>query len=87
MEFLLFVIVLCISAWVYSDAKSRNSSHPVLWAIGVLLMFIIFFPLYLIARPPKVDNVFSKAAPMLCPHCGKYYEPPVQFCPNFGNRV
>lgn len=83
----LFVVVICISAWVYSDASSRNSSHPVLWSIGVLLMFIIFFPLYLIMRPSKTNTTLTKAAPMLCPHCGKYYEPPVTFCPNCGTKL
>ena len=82
MGFLLFVVVLCLSAWVYSDAKSRGSSSPVLWAIGSLLMFIIVFPLYLIARPARRNS-----SAILCPHCGKYYEPPVQFCPNCGNKL
>ena len=84
MSFLLFVVVLCLSAWVYSDAKSRDSSHPVLWALGCLLMFIIFFPLYLIARPSR--KAIERSA-VLCPCCGKYCEPPVKFCPNCGNKL
>ena len=84
MGFLLFVMVLCISAWVYSDAKSRESSSPVLWAIGCLLIFIVVFPLYLIMRPPR--KVINRSA-LLCPHCGKYYEPPVKFCPNCGTKL
>lgn len=87
MDFFLFMVLICISAWVYSDAKSRNSSRPALWAIGVFLMFIIIFPLYLIMRPPKDNVIMTKAAPALCPHCGKYYEPPVIFCPHCGVKV
>lgn len=87
MGFFLFMILVCISAWVYSDAKSRNSSCPVLWALGVLFLFIIFFPLYLIGRPPKNNTTITKAAPQLCPHCGKYFEPPVTFCPHCGTKL
>ena len=79
-----FMILFVISAWVYSDAKNRNSEHPILWAIGCLFLLIVFLPLYLIMRPPKVP---INRSPMLCPHCGKYYEPPVKFCPNCGNKL
>lgn len=84
MTLVAFAILFVISAWVYSDAKSRGSAHPVLWAIGVLAMLIVFLPLYLIMRPSKLP---ATAKPLLCPHCGKYYEPPVVYCPNCGNKV
>lgn len=84
---LVLFILLIIGAWVYSDAKSRNSSSPVLWALSVMALMIVFLPLYLIMRPPKNNAIVAKNAPLLCPHCGKYYEPPVQFCPNCGNRI
>ena len=43
-----------IALWVYTDAKSRNSSIPLLWAVGVVACLIIFLPLYFILRPKKV---------------------------------
>lgn len=80
-------IALFVACWVYKDAKSRNSSAPALWAIGVFALLIVFLPLYLIMRPSKTDITLTKAAPMLCPHCGKYYEPPVTFCPHCGTKL
>ena len=73
-----------VSAWVYSDAKSRGSRSPALWAFWVLLIMIIFLPLYLAMRPVKIA---TSKQPILCPHCGKYYEPPVKFCPNCGHEL
>ncbi|MBR2518438.1 MAG: hypothetical protein IKE46_01420 [Selenomonadaceae bacterium] len=80
-------IAFLISLWVFNDAKSRGSSAPVLWAIGVFLLLIIFLPAYLLMRPSKKDVTLVKNAPQLCPHCGKYYEPPVTYCPHCGNKV
>ena len=87
MTLIAFTFLLVVSAWVYSDARSRNSSHPALWALGVFALLIVFLPLYLIMRPPKSNIVVTRSAPNLCPHCGKYYEPPVKFCPNCGNKL
>lgn len=80
-------IAFLVSIFVYKDAKSRNSSSPVLWAVSVFAFLIIFLPLYLIMRPSKPDTILTKKAPQLCPHCGKYFEPPVTFCPHCGVRV
>ena len=78
------VVTLMLTCWVYHDAKSRGSSSPVFWTIAVFIFFIVFLPLYLIMRPPRVS---INRSPMLCPHCGKYYEPPVNYCPNCGNKL
>lgn len=87
MEHLIFYIIsLMLMCWVYHDAKSRGSSSPVFWAIGVFIFFIIFLPLYLIMRPSKPSELTRRTS-MLCPHCGKYYEPPVKFCPNCGSKL
>jgi len=86
MEHIIFYIVsLMLTCWVYHDAKTRGSSAPVFWSISVFIFFIIFLPLYLIMRPAKPETVARTS--VLCPHCGKYYEPPVKFCPNCGNKV
>ena len=86
MERLIFYFVeLLLACWVYHDAKTRGSSSPFLWAVGVFIFFIIFLPLYLLMRPSKIETVTR--TPLLCPHCGKYYEPPVNFCPNCGKEL
>jgi hypothetical protein len=57
-------IVLGADLWVYADAKRRDElgtpvvvtigpievGTPTAWLIGCLLLLIIFFPLYLVAR-------------------------------------
>ena len=83
---LIWIIATLVSmCLVYNDAKSRMSSHPVLWTAGVFLCFIIFLPLYLLMRPSETTGANRKS--MLYPHCEKYYEPPAQFCPNCGNKI
>lgn len=58
------VLVIGADLWVYSDARSRvgtgrepgvrigslQVSSPEAWAIGCLVLFVIVFPMYLIAR-------------------------------------
>ncbi len=40
--------------WVFQDAKSRGM-NPTNWAVGVGLLFIVFFPLYFFKRRPHVN--------------------------------
>ena len=79
--FALFVVVT-ISALVYSDAKSRGSSSPVLWALGVFFLTIIFLPLYIICRPTGI-----KQKSYLCPTCGKFHSQPQNYCPHCGAKL
>lgn len=53
MEWLGLGIALIAAGWVFSDAKERGSSVPILWAAGVFAMLIIFLPLYFFMRPSK----------------------------------
>lgn len=92
MEYLLPIAFLLISAgWVYSNAKDRGSSAPGLWAAGVVLLWIVFFPLYFFLRPSKKPPtpVFSTppSPPTLCPHCGKYFAGAATFCPYCGKPI
>lgn len=48
---LAITIALCI--WVYNDAEERGMSG-IGWALGVFFVCIIFLPLYLIMRKPKI---------------------------------
>ena len=81
MEWFGLGIALIVAAWVYSDAKERGSSSPILWAFGVFAMLIIFLPLYLIMRPSRNRTI------KLCPHCGKYYNDDPFFCPHCGKET
>lgn len=58
------VLVIGADLWVYSDARSRQGTGrepgvrigslqlntPEAWAIGCLVLFVIVFPIYLVAR-------------------------------------
>ncbi len=64
MEFIATLIGLTISlvlaVWVSRDAARRQTqTAPFLWALGVLLFWILFFPLYLAKRPLKAGEVRS----------------------------
>ncbi|MBV8560977.1 MAG: hypothetical protein JO050_09390 [Acidimicrobiia bacterium] len=64
MPLVVLAIVLGADVWVYADAKRRDEGGtpvvvtvgaievgtPTAWLIGCLLLLIIFFPLYLVAR-------------------------------------
>jgi len=51
-----FLIQGVCAIWVYSDAQKRDwngdgfANKPWKWAIGVLLLWIIAFPVYLLRR-------------------------------------
>jgi hypothetical protein len=64
MEFIAPLIGLAISlvlaVWVERDASRRQTqTAPFLWGLGVLLFWILFFPLYLAKRPLKTGEVRS----------------------------
>ncbi|HID92831.1 MAG TPA: hypothetical protein EYP60_01930, partial [bacterium (Candidatus Stahlbacteria)] len=46
-----FLPILTFVAWVYSDAKKRGHNYPFRWALSILLLFVIFLPLWFIKRP------------------------------------
>ena len=54
------IISLVLAVWVSRDARRRQTqTAPFLWALGVLLFWILFFPLYLAKRPLKAGEVRS----------------------------
>jgi hypothetical protein len=64
MEFVATLIGLAISlvlaVWVGRDASRRQTqTAPFLWGLGVLLVWILFLPLYLTKRPLKTGEVRS----------------------------
>lgn len=58
------VVVLVADVWVYTDARARRGTghepgvrigalridSPEAWAIGCLVLFVVAFPTYLVAR-------------------------------------
>lgn len=64
MEFVATLIGLAISlvlaVWVGRDASRRQTqTAPFLWGLGVLLVWILFLPLYLTKRPLKTGEMRS----------------------------
>jgi hypothetical protein len=54
------IISLVLAVWVVWDASRRQTqTAPFLWGLGVLLFWILFFPLYLAKRPLKTGEVRS----------------------------
>ena len=47
------VVVLGSAVWVFMDAGKRGMS-AIGWALGVFILWIIFFPLYFILRKPAI---------------------------------
>lgn len=45
-----FIGVVISTVWVYRDAKSRGMDSAMLWALGIFLLWIVFFPLYFFKR-------------------------------------
>ena len=53
-------ISLVLAVWVARDASRRQTqTAPFLWGLGVLLVWILFLPLYLSKRPLKTGEVRS----------------------------
>ena len=53
-------ISLVLAVWVGRDASRRQTqTAPFLWGLGVLLVWILFLPLYLTKRPLKTGEVRS----------------------------
>lgn len=48
-------ILVPVCVWVFRDGRRRypGPGMPLLWAVLVFLVLIVFLPLYLFLRPPK----------------------------------
>ena len=54
------IISLVLAVWVIRDASRRQTqTAPFLWGLGVLLVWMLFLPLYLTKRPLKTGEVRS----------------------------
>jgi ribosomal protein L37E len=87
--FIVLLVILVISIFVYNDAKQRGRSKVVafLWLIGTFFLFIPIFPLWIIVRNFTAAGTVSGRKAILCANCGKYYEGTPSYCPNCGNPI
>lgn len=63
MEVLGVIIALVVAICVGQDAEKRGMNAWG-WGIGVFLLMIVFLPLYLITRSPKVK--YLESSQILC---------------------
>ena len=74
-----------LSMVFYMDAVKRKMPYAWLWCVGMFSFPIIGIVIYLMKRPPLPEP--PERTSRLCPNCGKYYEPSVNYCPHCGSRV
>jgi len=82
---ILLHFVLCMI--IFIDAAKRKVPYAMLWFLAMFIFPIVGILLYLKNRPPMPESTGNERQSQLCPHCGKYFEPPVTFCPHCGNRI
>lgn len=89
MKFIFFIVVLAIAFWVFSDARARGKSLLValFWFLGTMMLMIVFLPLWLFVRPKRGYVIVDSDKPMMCMHCGKYYDGAPAFCSNCGGSL
>lgn len=62
------VMPFVCAGWAYWDARQKRVRHPLRWALGTLLLWIVFFPWYLERRRNLVAPcpfVESESAPFI----------------------
>jgi len=86
---LLFLSWVVPPIWVARDARRRGADHPLLWAVFVLLTWIVGLVIYLMLRPqhPLLFHCDScgnevKNEYVACPHCGADLRPRITRCPS-----
>jgi hypothetical protein len=77
-------IAAVVAGWVSADAQRRGlkKSTALGWGVGVLLVLIVFLPLYLYMRRKDFEagNAPSGAATAPCPYCGYLNKPGANYC-------
>jgi len=80
---------IALAFWVYLDAKKRGKTpgKALAWATGVLLLWVVFFPLWLLTRPKEVLGEDAFEHMRVCLSCGGYIDREASFCPHCGHRL
>lgn len=88
-RFLGFLVAVTLAFWVYHDAKRRGKTpgKALAWAAGVLVLWIVFFPLWLFTRPKQHAEEGAFGQMRACPGCGGYVDREASFCPRCGQRL
>ena len=88
-RFLGFLVAVALAFWVYHDAKRRGKApgKALAWAAGVLLLWIVFLPLWLFTRPTQRAEEGAFGQMRVCPGCGGYIDREASFCPHCGQRL
>jgi hypothetical protein len=95
MRYLAPFISLIVALWVFYDSQKRGYTigRGLLWAAGVSLALIVFFPLYLVSRKRK-EKLFAREresqgpVPLTsCFYCGKEYAGEPKVCPHCGQNL
>lgn len=88
-RYLGFLIAIALAFWVYHDAKRRGKTpgKALAWAAGILFLWIVFFPLWLLTRPKQVVGERDSEHMAACPNCGGYVDRWASFCPHCGHRL
>ena len=76
-------LAFIIAGWVAQDAKKRGMSAGG-WFTGVLLLLIIFLPLYLVVRKPILPEVIERerleSGGRKCPFCAEIIRIEARVC-------
>src|SRR3954468_13040545 len=97
------LVVVGSTIWVGFDAQARDFSNNALasgtwqWVLGTLLLWVIVFPIYLVARgrvPLKVPGTPAPSAPSppsavalkVCPDCAEQVRAAARKCRFCGYR-
>jgi hypothetical protein len=75
------LVSIGVAFWVGWDAR-RRGMDPGAWAAGVLLLLIVFLPLYFLFRNPILQADHSGGN--YCSQCGGTLSPAAKFCTRCG---
>ena len=101
LQLIALLVVVCTAVWVGFDAPKRNwpgkkPTSTAVWVIGILLLWIVVFPIYLFQRGKSTEkgvvatgNVAPLAQPEMyraCPHCKEGMRRDAGVCPHCRNH-
>ena len=82
-------VAAVVAGWVVADAMRRGKSNgaALLWGLGVLLLLIVFLPLYLFMRWGEKPGIQVNAPTTLCQYCGLSSPGDPAYCPHCDRQL